>query len=131
MGGLLLALPPTRFLLRKTLLPAPGQGPSETLRNTGHFHSEVYAVGETPLPNRDAPPVTRAHIRSGDAGDPGYKATARMCVESALCLALERDRCEAAGGVLTPASAMGQCLIDRLNASGMQLTVDADCDDRQ
>ena len=62
-----------------------------------------------------------SHVRSGDAGDPGYKATARMCIEAALCIALQRDAC-AAGGVLTPASALGLTLVERLRASGMILT---------
>mgnify|MGYP001468770604 CR=1 FL=1 len=60
---------------------------------------------------------------SGDAGDPGYKATARMCVEAALCTVKSRDLC-AAGGVLTPASALGDVYVQRLNASGMQLTAE-------
>ena len=44
------------------------------------------------------------------------KATAVMLGESALCLALD-DLPEAAG-VLTPASAMGRVLADRLIAAG-------------
>ena len=54
-------------------------------------------------------------------GDPGYAATAVMMGESALCLALDQlpDRF----GVLTPASAMGTALVDRLRAAGMTLTV--------
>jgi short subunit dehydrogenase-like uncharacterized protein len=44
-----------------------------------------------------------------------------MMGESALCAALDQlpDRF----GVLTPASAMGTALIDRLRAAGMTLTV--------
>ena len=51
-------------------------------------------------------------------GDPGYKATALMMGEAALCLALT----EGAGGVHTPASAMGEPLVERLRAAGMTLT---------
>ena len=43
-----------------------------------------------------------------------------MSIESALCLALQRQQC-AAGGVLTPASALGLVLVERLRASGMLL----------
>jgi short subunit dehydrogenase-like uncharacterized protein len=45
-----------------------------------------------------------------------------MMGESALCVALDQipDRF----GVLTPASAMGTGLIDRLRAAGMTFTVD-------
>ena len=68
-------------------------------------------------------PTVVGHVRSGDAGDPGYKATARMCVEAALCTVKSRDLC-AAGGVLTPASALADVYVQRLNASGMQLTAE-------
>ena len=48
-----------------------------------------------------------------------------MCVEAALTLALAREQC-AAGGVLTPASSMGDALVERLRASGMILYVDGE-----
>jgi short subunit dehydrogenase-like uncharacterized protein len=44
--------------------------------------------------------------------DPGYGSTSKMLAESAACLAL--DPVEAQGGFHTPASAMGNLLIDRL-----------------
>lgn len=50
-------------------------------------------------------------------GDPGYAATSRMLSEAGLCLATT----EGPGGVLTPASAMGDALVDRLRAAGMTL----------
>ena len=59
-------------------------------------------------------------FHTGDAGDGGYKATARMSTEAALTLALDRGKC-AAGGVSTPAAAMGRALVERLNNSGMKL----------
>ena len=120
-GGLLLgvaciALPPLRWAMFKTgLLPKPGEGPSKALQDSGYFHTYVVAEGEK------GGAVTTAHIRSGDAGDPGYKATARMCIEAAMCLALERDACCASGGVLTPAAAIAPVLIRRLRQSGMFL----------
>jgi len=55
-------------------------------------------------------------------GDPGYAATSVMLGESALCLALDRDRLPARAGVLTPATAMGIALADRLKAAGHTLT---------
>jgi short subunit dehydrogenase-like uncharacterized protein len=117
LGGIALLLPPVRGLLfRFGVLPRPGEGPCRELREMGHFHMYTYAEGRD---RADARVV--AHVRSGDAGDPGYKATARMCVEAALCIALQRDAC-AAGGVLTPASALGLTLVERLRSSGMILT---------
>ena len=114
MFGALVLFPPTRYLLKKYVLPTPGQGPSKEARDAGKFASEVYAAGPAG--------IAVARVESGDAGDGGYKATARMSTEAALTLALDREKC-AAGGVSTPAAAMGRALVDRLNASGMKLFV--------
>ena len=54
-------------------------------------------------------------------GDPGYQATAVMFGESALCLALDRDRLPGRAGVLTPATAMGTALATRLRSAGLTL----------
>jgi len=50
-------------------------------------------------------------------GDPGYAATSVMLGESALCLALDRDRLPDRAGVLTPATAMGTALAARLRSA--------------
>jgi short subunit dehydrogenase-like uncharacterized protein len=57
-------------------------------------------------------------------GDPGYKCTALMAMESALVLALNRDLCDKDGGVLTPAAGMAEPLTTRLRGAGMVLRVD-------
>ena len=44
-----------------------------------------------------------------------------MMGESALCLALDRDRLPQRAGVLTPAVALDGALVDRLRAAGMTL----------
>jgi short subunit dehydrogenase-like uncharacterized protein len=54
-------------------------------------------------------------------GDPGYKATAVMLAESALSLALHRDVLPNRTGVLTPAAAIGDVLIERLESAGFVL----------
>ena len=54
-------------------------------------------------------------------GDPGYAATSVMLGESALCLALDRDRLPDRAGILTPATAMGIALADRLRSAGHTL----------
>ena len=104
-GGL--AFGPTRKLLDR-VLPDPGEGPSEKTRESGYFKIEVHADGR------------RAKVAA--KGDPGYAATAVMMGEAALCLALDElpDRF----GVLTPATAMGGALVERLRAAGMTLTVE-------
>jgi short subunit dehydrogenase-like uncharacterized protein len=96
------------------LLPSPGAGPSEHTRRTGFFRVDVHA-----RTSRGARYVAQVAAQ----GDPGYAATAVMMGESALCLALDRDRLPAAAGVLTPATAMGDALVDRLRDAGLTLEV--------
>jgi short subunit dehydrogenase-like uncharacterized protein len=67
-------------------------------------------------------PGARATVAA--QGDPGYAATAVMMGESALTLALDRDRLPKHTGVLTPASALGTPLVERLRNAGMTLEVD-------
>ncbi len=115
LGGLVagLAFGPTRKLLDR-LLPDPGEGPSEKTRNTGHFTTDVYTTTTT---------GARYASRMRAQGDPGYKATAVMLGESALALALDRDKLPDAAGVLTPASAIGDALVDRLRGAGFEISV--------
>ena len=47
--------------------------------------------------------------------DPGYGSTAKMLGQSALCIALDIDKAELPGGFWTPATAMGDQLIERLS----------------
>lgn len=101
-----LATPGTRQVLDR-VLPDPGEGPGEEARERGFFNIDIHTTtsGGSRL---------RCEIRA--PGDPGYKATAVMLGESALCLAL--DHLPHAAGVLTPATAMGRPLADRLRAAG-------------
>ena len=101
-----LATPGARQLLDR-VLPDPGEGPSESARERGFFEIDIHTT--TSSGER-----LRCEIRA--PGDPGYKATGVMLGESALCLAL--DDLPEGGGVLTPASAMGGVLADRLVAAG-------------
>lgn len=111
--GLGMVLPPTRFLLDR-LLPAPGEGPSEKTRQNGRFRVRVHA--------RTSSGACYDAVVAAQ-GDPGYAATAVMLGQSALCLALDAGRLPAGGGVLTPATAMGPALVERLRAAGFTLEV--------
>jgi short subunit dehydrogenase-like uncharacterized protein len=107
-----LAFPPSRALLA-TVLPRPGQGPSDKIRRSGYFRIQIHtrtSAGVRYLGKIEA------------RGDPGYAATSVMLGESALCLALDRDRLPDRAGVLTPATAMGATLAERLKAAGQTLT---------
>ena len=110
--GAALMFPPTRWLLKNHVLPKPGQGPSEALREGGF--ANIYVVG-TGAKNGDK---AVAHVEFKGA-DPGYKGTAALAVEAALCMALpsERAKLPEGGGCLTPATALGTTLVDRMNAS--------------
>ena len=106
-----LAFRPSRALLGP-LLPRPGQGPSERTRRRGYFRIEIHAGTSSGI---------RFLARAQATGDPGYAATAVMLGESALCLALDRDRLPVRCGVLTPATAMGEALAVRLRSAGQVL----------
>mgnify|MGYP000167304651 FL=1 len=100
------------------LMPGPGTGPSEWAMNNGSFRCEL--IGKSANGQ-----VVRA--RFADKGDPGNRATTKMVCESALCLALQLDALPGGrgyGGLLTPASGLGQVLVDRLRAAGMTIEVD-------
>jgi short subunit dehydrogenase-like uncharacterized protein len=103
---------PSRALLGR-LLPAPGQGPSERTRRTGFFRLQIHTRTSA---------GARYLATIAASGDPGYAATSVMLGESALCLALDRDRLPDHAGVLTPATAMGAALAERLRSASHTLT---------
>ncbi len=105
LGGLAtgLSFAPTRRLLQNLVLPEPGEGPDADAREKGFFNLlQVGHLGDGT--------VMRTRI-TGDR-DPGYGSTSKMLAESAVCLA--KDEPVREGGVLTPASAMGDPLLARL-----------------
>ena len=105
MGGFmaLAAVGPIRSILSKYVLPKPGTGPSPEKQEAGFYDIRFY--GETAGGDHIVTKVT------GDA-DPGYGSTAKMLGECAVALvSLGSDT---AGGFLTPATAFGDDLIDRL-----------------
>ena len=97
--------------------PKPGEGPSKEERETGHY--EVMYVGDAPDGHRIIASV------SGDK-DPGYGSTSKMIAEAALCLAKDIDKTTTSGGVYTPAPAMGEALIARLqDNAGLIFTIES------
>jgi short subunit dehydrogenase-like uncharacterized protein len=108
---------PVRSLAAR-LAPRPGAGPTVADMDGGAFRCELIArsVNGELLRGRVA-----------DQGDPGNRSTTRMVCEAALALALDFHRLPGGrglGGVLTPASALGEVLVERLHAAGMTLVVD-------
>jgi short subunit dehydrogenase-like uncharacterized protein len=120
LGGFVAALAwsPSRSVLRKLVLPDPGEGPDRAARQAGFFEISLHGRGAS----SDGQPVAMVAHVAGD-NDPGYGETAKMLGESALCLALDGADLEPPGGILTPASCMGRRLVDRLRAAGMRFDV--------
>jgi short subunit dehydrogenase-like uncharacterized protein len=110
LAGMLAAMSfgPTRGLLDR-VLPAPGSGPGEDARAKGWFRMVVDADSEGGRSYR---------ATVAGPGDPGYAATAVMLGESALALALDENRLPRRAGSLTPATALGDVLVERLRAAG-------------
>lgn len=103
----------TRKLLNR-VLPAPGAGPSEATQRAGWFRSEVTASTKT---------GRRYQAVVAGPGDPGYAATAVMAGETALSLALDGGLLPSAAGSLTPATALGNVLVERLRVAGHTYSV--------
>jgi short subunit dehydrogenase-like uncharacterized protein len=96
------------------VLPKPGDGPSPAAQAAGHFDLRFF--GAT---------AGGDHLRTRVTGDrdPGYGCTARMLGEAAAALAA-LGSAEVAGGFWTPSTALGDRLVERLEAhAGMRFDV--------
>ncbi|MGY2060902.1 enoyl-ACP reductase, partial [Nocardia gipuzkoensis] len=111
-GAVLSRVAAGRRLLDR-VLPKPGTGPDEKARRGGWFTMKTFA-----------------HTTSGATyvctfagkGDPGYQATSVMLGQAGLCLAF--DELPQLAGILTPASAMGDALTERMRGAGMTVEVE-------
>lgn len=101
-------LPPARNALLK--LKGPGDGPTPAQRARGWFSVRLVGQGGG-----------ERVVVEVSGGDPGYGETAKMLAESALCLA--HDELAPRAGQLTPAVAMGDKLIERLQRAGIRFAV--------
>lgn len=108
--GILMVGKPGSVLKKLTdrVLPDPGEGPNEHQRNTGFYNLRFYAK------MRDGS-MHEAKV-TGDK-DPGYGSTSKMLAEAAVCLAKDKDVCPKVAGLLTPAIALGDVYIDRLQSN--------------
>jgi short subunit dehydrogenase-like uncharacterized protein len=116
LGGLMLAgsVGVLRAGMQKLFLPEPGEGPGPEAREKGFYN--FITMGET-----KAGQTLTVKVR-GDR-DPGYGSTSKILGECGVCLAL--DDLPVEGGFWTPASAMGDALLQRLPASaGLTFTVE-------
>jgi short subunit dehydrogenase-like uncharacterized protein len=95
---------PLRRLLGSRI-PSPGEGPSREQQEAGFWDVRFFAAH---------PDDPRKNLRARLTGDrdPGYGSTSKMLGESAVCLAT--DALSSSPGFLTPAAAMGDALLARL-----------------
>ena len=102
----LMLISPISSLFRKLFTKA-GKGPDKKTRENGWFESIFIGKNK----NNE-----KYKLRMFCKGDPGYKSTAKLICESALCLALNSENLPNtnAGGVLTTSTGLGSTLIDRL-----------------
>lgn len=112
-GGLFAAMAakPVRPLVDK-VLPSPGEGPSQKTMDNGHFFIRTSALTKA---------GAVVQVDFGGDSDPGYKGTSIMFAQSALALA--QNDLPKRGGVLTPASAIADPLVNRLEAQGFTIDV--------
>ena len=85
--------------------PKPGEGPSKEERESGFY--DLLFIGI----DKDG-----AQVRGAVHGqkDPGYGSTSMIIAETAICLLQNGEK--APGGVSLPGAALGQDLVDRLQA---------------
>lgn len=108
----LVLMSPIKRLVRPFLLK-PGEGPSENFQKHGWFVCKYIAETED---------GEKSLFKMQGKGDPGYKITSKLVVESALCLIEDIDNLPGGskyGGVLTSASALGDSLIARFDKVGI------------
>lgn len=106
MGGFTVAtaIKPTRWLLEKFVVPAPGEGPDRKAQESGFYDLRFMGTTESGESLR---------VKVTGQGDPGYGSTSLILAQAAQCLAFDIPRARP-GGFWTPASLMGDQLIERL-----------------
>jgi short subunit dehydrogenase-like uncharacterized protein len=99
------ALSPTRWFLRRFVLPAPGQGPSPESQKAGFFDLRFFGLAGDGR-------ILCTKV-TGDA-DPGYGSTSKMLGQVGARLAATAREDAKAGGFWTPATLLGDGLIEAL-----------------
>jgi short subunit dehydrogenase-like uncharacterized protein len=118
-GRIFQAILESRFgrLIAKPWLPKPGQGPSEKVMNEGFFRCEFVATARNGV-------QARAILKG--SGDPGNRITVKCLCESAFVLSMldgDSGAQPGSGGVLTPVTALGGALADRLTKAGITFEI--------
>jgi len=99
------ALPPSRYLLERFVVPKPGEGPSPEAQEKGGYDFRFFGRTES---------GEAMTVRVTGDRDPGYGSTGKILGEAVVCLALETPKADVPGGFWTPATVMGEKLRGRL-----------------
>mmetsp|Transcript_14666 Transcript_14666/g.36628 ORF Transcript_14666/g.36628 Transcript_14666/m.36628 type:complete len:530 (-) Transcript_14666:93-1682(-) len=116
--GLSLRVGVLRWFLQKCVVRPPGSGPTEEAMDEGYLTLVGFAdavAGRAEPQNNGG--LTKYRSEMKFFTDVGYKDTARMLVESGLCLLRDVPKGEFAG-VGTPGAVMGEKLLARLMKKG-------------
>ena len=120
-------VPPSKLsdLVAAGRLPAPGGGPDAATRDKSWFRYTLIAEADGPAGASGNVSFKLCGRVSG--GDPGYDETAKMVSETAVMLATQRGDLDEEGaglvqraGFLTPATALGARLRERLHEEGIR-----------
>ncbi len=84
--------------------------------DNGWVKSRFYGVGSK---------GTHVESEVSGPGDPGNRVTIRFLAETALALATDESKLPKRSGFLTPATGLGDVLVDRMRARGMRLEATA------
>jgi len=96
--------------IRGWFLPKPGEGPSRKRMEAGYLTVAGFGVGSK---------GNKVETLFYFPKETGYLDTARMLVESGLCLAMnKKDLPVTKGGFYTPSTSMGDALMNRLCKTG-------------
>jgi short subunit dehydrogenase-like uncharacterized protein len=118
--NLLLINPFTRKIVKR-FIPHTGVAPSTFALEHGYF--KILLIG-TGIDRTTGKQVTIQGRIVAMNGDPGYRQTAKMSVESALALVQDSASLSQTYGVLTPSVALGVPLIHRLQQKNITFTID-------
>ncbi|HEY6597826.1 MAG TPA: saccharopine dehydrogenase NADP-binding domain-containing protein, partial [Pseudomonadales bacterium] len=100
----------------EAIAPSPGTGPSEETMDNGFYECRLVGTADD---------GSKAWAFIAGKGDPGNRATVTFVCECAIALATQRDRLPGGAdraGLLTPATAFGDVLVERLRSAGVTLT---------
>eukprot|EP00656_Telonema_subtile_P031370 TRINITY_DN3433_c0_g1_i2.p1 TRINITY_DN3433_c0_g1~~TRINITY_DN3433_c0_g1_i2.p1 ORF type:complete len:433 (-),score=123.55 TRINITY_DN3433_c0_g1_i2:213-1511(-) len=105
--AVMLYIRPTRWFLKRFVLPAPGQGPSMEVCEKASYGMLFCATGGS----------DRADVKIDATGDASCISTTCCLAETAMALSKDTDKLKSPGGVMTAAAALENVLLERLQAT--------------